>query len=609
MREHITLQFGNFSNYVGSHSWNSIDEQQTLRSRGQAFEGDGEDEDIPLKAMYRISQDARGRMVTYPRVMYIDASGNMSRYINADEDSVHTTAAADPQSVFASWRGEVNLIQQPSVTTNRFIRPESNVWSYDSNWGGGGHVDHEEDYEEEEEGEEEYEYDSWTGEEKLVRRRRPTERPFGIMGEEASGSIIEEGDNDDEAQQLDDELEPARDGEIKEWADFLKVPLHTQSLHELPMWHDGQDNTYFAGMSKEFISSSALEELYDSFRFFLEECDTLECVTSLVDGTTGAGGVAGRLIEEVRDEIGKCIMPVTLFTDPGEELARSDSSAKAIAVRECGVPLAYATFMESASMLIPIDTSKICELVYGCSDHTLFRSSAVAATALETAFSPSVIPSGTAMEMRDDEAASDRPRVKIFDSHSLCDAVTNRGAFRVLSLEAKLGIGAAGQIKPNTQNSHGNINPFLTSLSASTSGHFAHNNKRLNSSVRNFTNVLSARGVKASEWTDVIEKQQLASPFTLTTKAAFKSPIPMPATYPSFPNGQRAHTFTATAGLGCGPFMGDHVAQMRDVWVEATSTRARTVQSQLEGVSLERDLCSEVSETLMGISERLHGSF
>jgi hypothetical protein len=600
MGEHIALQFGNYSNHVGTHLWNSLDEQQ---SRGGGHE-------VALKRRYRVTEDKSGGMITHPRVLYLDTKGNAAHYVGEDVGIMAADGSggggdmnAGQSHVFSSWQGSVNSVEQPRGSSSRFLKEGSNVWGYDGNGGDAGHYRGEE--------EEEIDIDPWTGEE--IVRRPAHGKKTGAVIQHHQGWKQEEAEEEDAETEAGEEVEeeedltrPIDDYEVKEWSDFLKVHLHTKSVQELPIWHDDVYNSFFSGRSSHFISSSDFEDLYDSFRFLLEECDRIASVDVSVDAITAAGGLACRMLEEIRDDIGGTVaVPLWLFTDPMGELnadknGASDGKAKAAMVKECGIPLAYSTLSEHASVLIPVDATTIAAHVEPWNhDMSIFRSSALVASSMETALSDTLF----------EVVAGRQPTLG--SMKAWCDAVTNRGGFPVAALEARLPmtstqVAANGNLFSEWWSAKNkSINPALISMSSARSGRYA---PKVNSATRGFTNVLCARGVTQESWMAAVRAKHAEKQFPLTSCSTFQTCIPVPQTYPDF-GVARGDSFAAVSAVGTGAYLSDHMSDLAGIWAHATSRSGRNVLSQLEGVNMEEDLCNEVAERLMHVSEQMRGDW
>ena len=120
--------------------------------------------------------------------------------------------------------------------------------------------------------------------------------------------------------------------------------------------------------------------------------------------------------------------------------------------------------------------------------------------------------------------------------------------------------------------------------------------------------MLSARGVDGGAWVTALQTKQLRTPSRIISTACFRSAVPAPPTYPAFAVSEHG-SFTGVSAVGTGAFLGEHISEVRDIWDHATSRHSRNVMSQLEGVQIEEDLCSEVSENLMQASETMRGDW
>lgn len=122
-KEHITIQVGNYANYVGAHFWNFQDE---------LFARIAEDEDLQrrhqfdLSKLYRISKTHDGKDVYTPRLLVVDRKENMGTY-HPDSSSFHGTlggAAVDrsAQSEYVPWGGSVTQVKAKPMNKNAFLQ-------------------------------------------------------------------------------------------------------------------------------------------------------------------------------------------------------------------------------------------------------------------------------------------------------------------------------------------------------------------------------------------------------------------------------------------------------------------------------------------------------
>ena len=69
---------------------------------------------------------------------------------------------------------------------------------------------------------------------------------------------------------------------MKHWSDFLRVPLHCRSTVPLSLQHFCLDEFNFVeGLDEAKLFHN--DESFDVFRFFAEECDSLQGFQIVVD--------------------------------------------------------------------------------------------------------------------------------------------------------------------------------------------------------------------------------------------------------------------------------------------------------------------------------------
>ena len=74
--EHLTIQLGNYANYVGTHYWNYQDElymRCTHSDIAPLYEG----HDFQIQQLYRFGRTVDGHDTCTPRLLMIDKKENM----------------------------------------------------------------------------------------------------------------------------------------------------------------------------------------------------------------------------------------------------------------------------------------------------------------------------------------------------------------------------------------------------------------------------------------------------------------------------------------------------------------------------------------------------
>jgi len=582
-----------------------------------------------------------GRTNCHPRTIFFDLKGNLGSFdpsgcYEREPPSSSAAAAAVPSSsIFASpvtshpaWMGPVDVIRQPLHQVSKFqsgIGSEGYYEDHDGEEGGEYGDQHEEDI------------DEYAEEERSLwgrsQARHDQEYSYGHEGGGGEVEADEDGAPPAGEGEGEGEGEPLSDAEVKVWSDFLKTPLHPRSVQELPIWtSSGLFDNYFSGMANNGISTSTFEDFYDTFRFFLEECDRIECINVMADGHDGFGGFGTNMLEYIRDEVGSTVMPVWLFTDPHLEFGRgfsTTSEGRSGSLRQCGQSMTYAQYKEHASVVIPLEISdyqKSPFLPSGLSTRLCpFRTSALMASSIEIAQSGSFFNKSidnfylhqyADYNMKSDSSAGQWWR-----------GVSDGGRYPIVVLEATLPFNSTFSVpldsiaKAPSISSH-HLNPFMMSFSPSLSQRFAKGKKSKATFAATpaynslpFSNVISARGSSIGTALEniLIDKRGEDDSFRLTYYGQVQTPLPIPETYPvmlpsigggaeSVGNPMEMNGFTA---VGAGPFLEEHLQEVCSDWKSLTAPlghAGKVIISQLESLGMEIDARHEVSEALSNMA-------
>jgi len=113
----LTLQFGEFSNYVGTHFWNAQDELIGAQAQGVP-DASG----VDVSGLYRVS--GAGRQLRYlPRALIYDLKSSLGSLLAAGySDGDATTAAPRPDSraLMQTWQGNVEHHESAPVRRHTF---------------------------------------------------------------------------------------------------------------------------------------------------------------------------------------------------------------------------------------------------------------------------------------------------------------------------------------------------------------------------------------------------------------------------------------------------------------------------------------------------------
>ena len=232
-REVITLQFGHYSNFVGTH-WVNIQESSFCYDPGSSSQ-----QEISHDVLFREGLTLRGEQTYTPRLLIFDLKGslrNLPRY-----GTLYQTSSFDNE---ASWSGEISVHESDPEPKNEF------------------QMDLEAELEE---------FETFVVDNRKLDRTAVAD--YGTIDRPASSSFTE------------DDKRPLRekfyelDQDISVWSDFLGTSLHPKSIQLIrDFLHGGNANPfdvfgYGQGVAKD---EYFYDEFESSLHFFVEECDSLQ---------------------------------------------------------------------------------------------------------------------------------------------------------------------------------------------------------------------------------------------------------------------------------------------------------------------------------------------
>jgi hypothetical protein len=144
------------------------------------------------------------------------------------------------------------------------------------------------------------------------------------------------------------------DESINVWSDFNKVHYHHKTICTLREVNASCDfNNYLYG-NEVYSAEEQREEAYDRVRYMVEECDHVQGFHVLADMDSGWGGFAEKLLNDIRDDIGRTA--IVSFGNLSsyqynEERPLSDDGAG----RSANIALGTAMMSEMADTYIPFD--------------------------------------------------------------------------------------------------------------------------------------------------------------------------------------------------------------------------------------------------------------
>lgn len=220
LKEVITIQVGNYSNFVGANFWNL---QEALHRDSNVVGGCCElNQDI----LYREGQDLIGKRTYKPRVICFDFKGNVSPFLECDRssDSLGNVGTS-------AWEGKVERYDRRSEPRT-FKKDLRELISSNQE-----HVD------------------------SIISSslRQFVSTPFNTTGNVSSRfRSLEE--------------------EVTSWSDYSLAYFHPRSLHLIKSSDNDEEKTFsnFGCGLRLFESRKFQDDFEDQLHFFAEECDKLQ---------------------------------------------------------------------------------------------------------------------------------------------------------------------------------------------------------------------------------------------------------------------------------------------------------------------------------------------
>jgi hypothetical protein len=288
MREEIvTLQFGEFSNYVGAHYWNL---QAELLRLAEAGGGDAAASAAAAAARQLdagvLFRDAPAAGPRTPRLLLFDASGALGG-LPLD---VAAEAPADAAGV-ATWGGAAEVHRAPPAPRSGFLQQR--------------HL-----------GADAGEYEGEEGE--------AEEEGGGGGGGEVGEAVAALTPLERAARALD------APGGVRAFTDFLSAPLHPRAAHLLPgVWRGDPVLRGWTDAGGAFAGGEAREGAAEGVRRLAEEADRLGGFQVFAEDLAAWGRGAAEVLGDLRDAYGPAA-PVVLFAlRPGGGNSSTGDEARA----------------------------------------------------------------------------------------------------------------------------------------------------------------------------------------------------------------------------------------------------------------------------------------
>ena len=269
----ITIQCGNYSNYIGSHFWN-LQESGFVYQQGQSSQRD-EILEIDNDVLYREGKTLNKEITFTPRLISVDLKGSLGSLPECGE-----------------LYGKISIPKEESLALH---------------WSGGHQVFREEPF---------------VKNEFLTELNEGTEN---VLNEKDIDKCLDEDDMNNEKKLYNLE------GSVNFWSDYLGARYHPRSIllcenfqhkntmHPFDAWGLGRDVWT--------DSSNFGDQMEDRVRWYAEECDVLGGFQLVSDNHDGFGGLSAKIAELLADEYHT--KPVLSFpTSPAQFPASSNTAAE-----------------------------------------------------------------------------------------------------------------------------------------------------------------------------------------------------------------------------------------------------------------------------------------
>lgn len=276
----MTVQVGDFANFIGSHFWNFQDE---LLGLAEDPHGDPvyKSASLDMGVLYRAGETQQGTCTFNPRLISVGLQGSLGSL--SSSGVLYNESASSSLPDTRTWTGSVSRHISEPYKKNLFLQ-------------------------------------SLYGEEPV--------KPVKLEDNSNNGSDMSQKQIGDK-----DRVE-SLENSVKFWTDYCKVYYHPRTLLQLySSWADVQTfDNYGAG--KDVLSDGLQgEEMNERLRFFVEDCDHIQGFQFIVDDSGGFSSVSAEILESIADEYTST--PVLLYTarDPGAYMhgvGRKNSISRAL---------------------------------------------------------------------------------------------------------------------------------------------------------------------------------------------------------------------------------------------------------------------------------------
>ncbi|KAG2375336.1 hypothetical protein C9374_009959 [Naegleria lovaniensis] len=395
MREIVTLQFGHFSNFIGTHYWNI---QQTMLNEFQPLLNNpmvpNFRPEIESSVLYR---ESRGVGVSihsenepstfYPRLLVFDLKGSRGSlrkqgYKEEPYRSI-TPEFVDHQKELTRWEKLEVLRTFENKRQTKFTK---NVLAADEHT-------RELIVDNENEQMDENEYDhtpqqtsSHSAEKQIEPQAKKSKKEYSRLD-------------------IEQDLEES----VALWSDFLQVDFHSKTICEPIQFQFAEDSYSALNVSnamnpfamdspfdiyttgKEVLHGEFSNDQYDDFTsqllYFVEECDTLDGFQLFTDSFNAWGMTCSDFTQLIKDEIGSKVPLISYAASPYIPDFASDQDRMKFILNTC---LTYADMYQNTNLFIPNSCQQLPDalmseyLKHNFNPKKLYHSASILASAFDS---------------------------------------------------------------------------------------------------------------------------------------------------------------------------------------------------------------------------------
>ncbi|XP_013111049.2 protein misato [Stomoxys calcitrans] len=338
IRELLTLQFGNYANYVGAHWWN-------IQESGFSYDSSDEPSEICHDILYRQGVNHNRQTTFTPRLLLVDLEGSL-KHLPREGELYGNSLKRDSHLNLLRSKDAKEAAEEPEAVKKL---KEDLAWH--------------------------------SSEVEIVAQEEAKKHEFQSDLDNASTSVEEKDYN------LADNVDS--------WVDFLYGRYHPRTVHVVNEFrHNPERQTLDTNTSgvQLWKTEQFEDDFCDRIRQYVEECDFLQGFQTLFDSFNGFSGLATQCMEHLNDEYGKANLAVPIYS-PKNVLYENADEPMSDSIRVVNSALVFSQLIEQASLFIPLSTQDRVWRQLGTSrlfpslhyrNDNLYQTSAILASYLDT---------------------------------------------------------------------------------------------------------------------------------------------------------------------------------------------------------------------------------